>query len=205
MSITTAVRVRSAVAVAAAAVVVAGVGAAPASAHGPASVRVKSGTTKVTLAPAVTRALLKAGILPVVTRPGHAGLAFGGGQATLTASFPVTGGRLTPSPLGGTIEHRGGLRFVNLHNGKSLEVRDFVIDLKHGNLTGRVAGTRTRVPVFTLDLSKARVHLGKHSATASNVGLNLTKTAAGALDATLKTKAFAGGLKVGTATTNPRF
>ena len=31
-------------------------------------------------------------------------------------------------PLGGTVEHRGGIKFVNLRNGRALEVGNFTID-----------------------------------------------------------------------------
>src|SRR3954451_8385168 len=73
------------------------------------AVHVKSGTTKVTVAPAITKALLSNGIAPIVTRPGRPGLALVGKQPTLTATYPVTGGALTTEPLGGTIKHKGGL------------------------------------------------------------------------------------------------
>jgi hypothetical protein len=176
------------------------VGAVPASAHTPRSHL--HGYTKVTIAPAITRALLGAGILPVVTRPGDPGLAFTGGGATVTATYPITGGHLATSPLGGLIDHRGGLEFINLANSRHIEVEDFVIDLDHGDLTGLVAGTTLRVPVFTLDLSKAKVRACDGNLDASQIGLNLTAVAAGALDKTLATTAFTPGLTVGTAATD---
>ncbi len=46
---------------------------------------------------------------------------------------------------------------------------------------------------------------GKKRLDACGVQLNLTPTAAKALDGTLKTRAFTGGLAVGTAATHPRF
>ncbi|MET7456840.1 hypothetical protein ABZT03_34130 [Streptomyces sp. NPDC005574] len=178
--------------------------AAPSASAAP-TVHVKSGTTKVTIAPAITKALLSNGIAPVVTRPGRPGLALVGRQPTLTATYPVTGGALTAEPLGGTIRHKGGLKFTNLFNGRSLQVESFTVDLTKGRLTGRVAGTTTRVPVFKLDLSTAKVTVGRHGADATNVTLKLTGEAAGALNSTLRTKVFSAGLPVGTADTHPRF
>ncbi|MFJ4692424.1 hypothetical protein [Streptomyces sp. NPDC088766] len=171
----------------------------------PATVHVKSGTTKVTVAPAVARALLSNGVAPLVTRPGKPGLAVVGKQPTLTAAYPVTGGTLTTDPLAGTVKHQGGLKFVNVFNGRSLEVKDFTIDLTKGNLTAKVAGSATRVPVFNLDTSTASVDVSKHRLDARKVTLRLTSTAASALNNTLRTKVFATGLVVGTADTHLRF
>ncbi|MEU8652564.1 hypothetical protein [Streptomyces sp. NPDC048737] len=70
-------------------------GPAPAS---PATVHVRSGTTKVTLAPAVAGALPSNGVAPLVTRPGKPGLSFVDKQPTPTAAHPVTGGKPTTDP-----------------------------------------------------------------------------------------------------------
>ncbi|MEU6405942.1 hypothetical protein [Streptomyces sp. NPDC046985] len=179
--------------------------AAPTASAAPHAVHVKSGRTSVTVAPAITRALLSKGIVPIVTRPGTPSLTTVGHQLTLKATYPVTGGALTTSPLGGDITHKGGLKFANVFNGRSLEVGNFTVDLNKGQLTGLVAGTTTRVPVFKLDLSTAHVKLTKCGADATNVTLHLTSEAAGALNSTLKTQVFSAGLTVGTADTHPRF
>lgn len=179
--------------------------AAPTASATPHTVHVKGGHTSVTVAPAVAKALLSNGIAPIVTRAGKPSLTTVGHQPTLKATYPITGGSLTSSPLGGFIKHKGGLKFTNVFNGRSLEVKDFTIDLDKGRLTGHVAGTKTRVPVFNLDLSTAHVKLGKHGADATDVTLKLTREAAGALNSTLKTKVFSTGLTVGTADTRPRF
>jgi hypothetical protein len=86
---------------------------------------------------------------------------------TVTAGFPVTGGR--------------------------------AIDLSAGHLTGTVNGTSTRVPVFTLDLSKAGIGVTGSTVTSTNAGLVLTDTAAGALNQTLGTSLVPGGLRSGSA------
>ncbi|MGW3094296.1 hypothetical protein ACWDCC_12670 [Streptomyces sp. NPDC001102] len=191
--------------VSAASTVAALVIAAPTASATPHAVHVKGGQTSVTVAPAIAKALLSNGIAPIVTRPGKPSLTTVGGQPTLKAGYPITGGSLTTSPLGGTIKHSGGLKFTNVFNGRVLEVKNFTIDLTKGRLTGLVAGTKTRVPVFQLDLSTAHVKLGKHKADATNVTLKLTKEAAGALNSTLKTTVFSTGLTVGTADTHPCF
>ncbi len=51
-----------------------------------------------------------------------------------------TGGRVSLSPLGGRVEHRGGILFINLKNGKQVKVGAFTINLNHGDLTGIVNG-----------------------------------------------------------------
>ncbi|MFE1437167.1 hypothetical protein [Streptomyces sp. NPDC058739] len=191
--------------VAAASVVAALVITAPTASATPHTVHVRSGHTSVTVAPAIAKALLSNGIAPIVTRPGKPSLTTVANQPTLKATYPITGGALTTDPLGGKILHKGGLRFANVFNGRSLEVMNFTIDLNRAELTGRVAGTKTRVPVFKLDLSTAKVKLTKHGADATNVTLKLTSEAAGALNTTLRTKVFSPGLTVGTADTHPRF
>jgi hypothetical protein len=134
----------------------------------------------------------------VVTKPGRVGLRFDHGLR-LTASFPVTGGAVDLDPLGGDVRHRGGIKFVNLRNGKSLEVGNFTIDLNTAQLTGAVNRGATRVPVFDLDLSAASIDVRGNTVVVRNVGLDLTDAAAGALNSTLRTSLFAGGLRFGSA------
>ena len=43
---------------------------------------------------------------------------FGTGGLSLRYSFPITGGRVDPVTLAGFINHSGGLRFVNIANGR---------------------------------------------------------------------------------------
>jgi hypothetical protein len=176
-------------------VVAVGVAAAPAAA---ATTPVDGGRTTVTTAPGIAKTLLKNGIVPIVTRPGKAGLRLDGGLR-VTARFPVTGGAVSLEPLGGTVEHRGGIKFVNLRNGKALEVGNFTIDLNTGQLTGAVNRSATRVPVFDLDLSGASIEVRGNTVVVSNVGLDLTAAAAGALNDSLRTRVFAGGLRFGSA------
>jgi hypothetical protein len=171
--------------------------------HAVAAVHLKGGATAVTTAPGIAKALLANGIVPIATAPGSESLQSG---PAVRFTFPVTGGRVTLSPLGGQIHHQGGILFFNAKNGKQVEVSQFTISLTHGDLTGIVNGNpKARVPLFGLDLSHAKLATGKHFVTARNIGLKLTKVAAGALNAALGTKLFSAGLRLGTAGTILRF
>ena len=165
-----------------------------------------SGATAVTTAPGIAAALLTNGIVPLATWPGSQSVQSPASGPAVRFTFPVTGGRVTLSPLGGTIDHSGGILFLNVKNGKKIEVSWFTIDLTHADLTGIVNGNpRARVPLFRLDLSHAKLAAGKHTVTAGGIGVTLTATAAKALDAALGTKLFSAGLKLGTASTLVRF
>ena len=158
------------------------------------------GTTTVTTGPGIAKTLLRNGILPLATSPGRQSFGYSGGLTTSFA-FPVTGGAVDLGTLAGTIEHRGGITFLNLRNGRKLTVSDFVIDTRTGELTGRVNRTTTRVPVFTLDLSAATVSASGKTVTVRNIDVRLTAVAAGALNDALRTQVFTAGLDLGTART----
>jgi hypothetical protein len=180
--------------------------AQPARAQPAAAVHLRSGATAVTTAPGIAAALLTNGIVPLATWPGSQSVQSPASGPAVLFTFPVTGGRVTRSPLGGTIDHRGGILFLNLKNGKKIEVSSFTIDLTHADLTGIVNGNpQARVPLFGLDLSHARLAAGKHIVTAGGIGLTLTAAAAKALNAALGTKLFSAGLNLGTASTLLRF
>jgi hypothetical protein len=174
-----------------------GVVSAPAQATGDTSTRL-SGRTTVVTAPGVVQALLGEGILPVVTRPGKFALRDNGGVA-IAASFPVTGGSVSLDPPSGKIYHKGGIKFINVKNGQSIEVGKFTINLDAGRLTGVVNRSSTRVAIFNLDLSNASITTAGDVVTVRNVGLNLTAGAAGALNDSLGVDLFSGGLTFGTA------
>jgi hypothetical protein len=160
----------------------------------------------VTTAPGIAPALLKNGIVPLATWPGSQSVQFRKSGPAARFAFPVTGGRVTPSPLGGAIRHKGGILFVNVKNGEKIGVSRFTIDLTHADLTGIVnRNPKARVPLFRLDLSHAKLAAGKHVITARGIGLKLTSVAAKALNAALGTKLFSAGLKLGTASTLLRF
>ncbi len=171
-----------------------------------AAVHLRSGATAVTTAPGIAAALLTNGIVPLATWPGSQSVQSPASGPAVLFTFPVTGGRVTLSPLGGTVDHSGGILFLNMKNGKKIEVSSFTIDLTHADLTGIVNGNpRVRVPLFGLDLSHARLTAGQHIVTARGIGLKLTAAAAKALDAALGTRLFSAGLNLGTASTLLRF
>jgi hypothetical protein len=181
--------------VATAGIVAVGVAGTPAAA---APAALKGGRTTVATTPGITTTLLRNGVLPVVTKPGRVGLRLDHGLR-LTGSFPVAGGAVDLDPLGGDVRHRGGITFVNLRNGKALEVGNFTIDLDTAQLTAAVNRGATRVPVFDLDRSAASIRVRGGTVVVRNVGLDLTDAAAGALHSTLRTTLFTGGLRFGTA------
>jgi hypothetical protein len=175
-------------------------------AGGAAGVHLRGGTTAVTTAPGVASALLQNGIVPRAISPGSERVLHGKNGPAVRFAFPVTGGLVTVSPLGGTIYHGGGIVFRNTRNGKTIEVSQFTIDLTHGDLTGIVNGNpAVRVPLFRLDLSHARLAVGSHLVKARGIVLTLTSVAAKALNAALGTSLFSAGLELGTARTVLRF
>jgi hypothetical protein len=177
-----------------------------AAARGAAGVHLRGETTAVTTAPGVASALLQHGIVPQATWPGSERVLSGKTGPAVRFAFPVTGGVVTLSPLGGNIYHAGGIMFRNTRNGKTIEVSRLTIDLTRGNLTGIVNGNpAARVPLFTLGLSHAKLAVGKHLVTARGIVLTLTSVAAKALNAALGTRLFSAGLELGTARTALRF
>ena len=167
-----------------------------------AGVHLRGGTTAVTTAPGVASALLQHGIVPRATWPGSEQVLYGKNGPAVRFAFPVTGGLVTVSPLGGNIYHSGGIVFRNTRNGKTIEVSQFTIDLTHGDLTGIVNGNpAARVPLFRLGLAHAKLAVGRQLVTARGIVLTLTSVAAKALDAALGTRLFSAGLELGTAQT----
>jgi hypothetical protein len=187
-----------------------GMATASASTHSPArshsSVRLRGGTTTVTTAPGIAVTLIKNGIVPIGIAPGTERLTLANGSPVARFAFPVTGGKVSLSPRGGTIDHRGGILFADVKTGKHVEVSDFIIDLTHGDLTGIVNGNPSaRVALFTLSLAHAQLSAGRHCLTATGITVDLTPGAAAALNSALGTTLFAGGLDLGTAAASVRY
>lgn len=152
--------------------------------------QVERGFTLLELDPATAKALTDAGVRVSAVPPAGAG----GSAARPAFVFPVVGGALSTDPLGGRIRHSGGLEFSA--GKKSLTVKNFVINLRQGVLTARVVDG-PRVPLLTLEGGKANVR--GPIVTLAGVEASLTPEAATALNDTLGTDAFAGGLLVGKA------
>lgn len=167
----------------------------------PPSVHITGGQTTLTTAPGVAAALLGHGIVPLTTLPATEGASTAGGVAVRFA-FPVTGGSVNLKKVTGTIDHSGGILFIDPATGKEIAVSDFIINLKAAQLTAIVNGNpKERVPLLSLSLAHAKVTAGKHAVCVSGITARLTKTAASALDATFSTTLFTGGLELGTAST----
>ena len=171
--------------------VVAGALALPASAGAAGPDPLAGGETTLAVKATVAAALDDAGIGVKPTRPAEAG---GGGIA-----FPITGGRLDPQKLRGTLEHRGGLKFTR--GSRSVVVKNYDVKLgKNPRLIGEAGEARFKV--FDLDVSDARVRRDGFATKISGVRAELAPGAAKALNATLGIDAFAGGLVVGKVKTN---
>lgn len=186
------------------------VAVAPGIAQG-APVKLDGVRTTLTTDAATTKVLLQNKILPLPVGPTSVSFAsrkwhHSGGGLRIKYGFPITGGQVDADTLAGTINHSGGLVFVNLNNGKSLTLTDFAINIDDApDLTAAVGGDpNTRVSILNLDLSKAEIAKPLPIVTVRGVNATLTDAAAGALNATLGTTIFAPGLTLGTANVRAR-
>src|ERR1700722_3270393 len=198
---------RLAAAAGSAALVLAGTAAASAapqhvSGHPTAAAIALRGHTTVTTGKGIAAVLLAHSIVPIAVSPGSEALGANLKAPAVRLTFPVTGGHVGLKTLGCSIDHRGGILFVDTKTGKSVEVSNFVISLKHADLTGIVNGTpKARVVLLWLNLSHAALHASRHWVVASNIKLTLSAGAASALNSALGTTLFAGGLPLGSART----
>ena len=154
--------------------------------------------------PATTKVLLANKIVPLPTRGTGVDVKWTSAGPSIGYRFPISGGHVDAATLAGRINHTGGLKFVNLTNGKTLRLTKFriVIDA-HPNLTAIVNGDpNVRVSILRLDLSKATVAKPLPYVRVGNVGAYLNSTAAGALNNALGVSFFAPGIKLGTAYVN---
>jgi hypothetical protein len=201
-------------------VVAIGASALGASAATAAPVTLDGVRTTLTTDAATTKVLTDNRILPLATGDAKASFAplrgiyfanlhydkHGEHGLRIRYAFPITGGTVDSETLAGNITHSGGLVFVNLTNGKSLAVSDFTINIDDKpDLTAAVAGDpNTRVSILDLDLSAAKITKPLPFVRVRNVKATLTQGAADALNATLGTTIFAGGLTLGTAKVTAR-
>lgn len=158
------------------------------------------GYTELTTDPGTTKALVANRILPLPVFPSWVIPTKADGQLALRYRFYITGGQLP-----GEILHSGGLKFVNLKNGKSLTVRDFIIDTGKQELTAFVPALNTRAPILSLGLVGAPITPGSIYTKVGPVPARLTGIAASALNDKLSTDIFAEGLLIGTANVYARF
>ena len=155
--------------------------------------------TKLVTDPATTKVLLANGISPQPV--GKTGFDVPpGSKKSVRYSFPITGGMLDAATLAGTIDHSGGINFVNTKNGRNLLLTNFRIEIGASpGLTAAVGGTDLRVRILDLDLSRAKILSQGSVIRVKNVDARLTETAAGALNASLGVSFFAAGIDLGTA------
>jgi hypothetical protein len=163
------------------------------------------GYTTLTTDPGTTGALISNRILPLPVLPSWVVPTKVDGKLALTYRFYITGGQIDSGNLAGQIYHSGGLKFVNLSNGKSLTVRSFTIDTTTAQLTADVPALGVRAPILRLDLSGVTVATSGIYTTVGPVPVTLTDVAAGVLNEKLGTKLFTGGLTIGTANVYARF
>ena len=112
-------------------------------------------------------------------------------------AFPIVGGEVNKKQLSGRIVHSGGLAITA--GNQTLIVKRFVIDLDTGYLTAKVAGAGVRIPLLRLG-AVGGVKTAPGLLLLRDVNVRLTSTAAGALNQTLDTDLFEGGLLIGQAT-----
>ena len=84
-------------------------------------------------------------------------------------------------------------------------MRSFTIDTANAQLTAYIPALGVRAPILSLDLSGVQVSPGTVYTKVGPVPARLTDVAAGALNQTLGTSLFSGGLLIGTANVYARF
>ncbi len=154
--------------------------------------------------PATTKVLLANKIVPLPTHGTYIDVKWTPHGPSVGYGFPIPNGRVDAATLAGYINHTGGLKFVNLTNGKKLSLTNFriVIDA-HPRLTAIVNGNpKVRVSILRLDLSNAAVSKPLPYVRVGNVGAYLNSTAASALNSALGVSFFAPGIKLGSAQVN---
>ncbi|MGI8751198.1 MAG: hypothetical protein ACR2MN_02595 [Acidimicrobiales bacterium] len=125
--------------------------------------------------------------------------------ATSTIGFPITGGfaaihsdkSYQPGYIVGSLIHQSsGITFSK--GGKSLTITSFVVDPGSSTLTGTVGGM-PGVPIGTLNGAPVQVSTVNGTVHLDGTIVNLTQTAAQALDTTFGTTAVKAGLPLGVA------
>jgi hypothetical protein len=158
--------------------------------------------TAVAVDPSVLKALTSLGVKPTPTGTGKLTMQYGP-----TLDFPITGGnvkvydktQVTPY-VQGIIHHDGsGLQFSGA--GKTLTVQNFDVDPGTSMLTAEVKEMgNARVPLFFLDGSNLAISMDAAGhAKLDGTKVELTETAAGALNKTFGVTAFKANMLIGIA------
>jgi len=150
-----------------------------------AEVLLAEGATELALDPAAAALLQTLGVTATPVAP-STGL-----------SFAITGGRLNPERLTGSIAHSGGIALAR--GTTRIELRDFGIELgERLALEARVGNAR--IAIATLDVGALQRGGDEDTLVLSGVVARLTETAATALNGLFQTTAFREGVALGTAT-----
>jgi len=164
------------------------------------------GYTQLTTNPDTTKVLLQKKVLPLPVYPSWVIPTTVDCKLALRYRFYITGGQLDGATLGGEIYHSGGLKWVNLTNGKKFVVKNFTIDTVNWQLTAEIPALGgARAPILDLDKSMLKVSQGRIYTKVGPVPATLTATAAGALNKYLGVSFFAEGIPIGTANVFARF
>jgi hypothetical protein len=160
--------------------------AAPA---GAATVKLAGGSTTLRLDAGTAKALKGLGVSVTPITPAKAG--------SKGVSFPITGGTIDPATAAGTITHSGGLQ---LRAGKTrVRLTSFTIGVDATpSLSVKVGAARLHA--FTLSLAKAKVTRAGSGTRVTGVVVKLSAKGAAALNKAFGVRAFARGLRIGTAT-----
>ena len=159
-----------------------------------------SGSTSVDLNPTTAAALTSLGVTPGVT-----------GSATVsgsTVSFPITGGsavihankHYAPGFVDGVVLHQGsGLTLTK--GSTTVKLSNFTIDPGNSILFGDVNGTvpAANVPLLQLDGRPLQISVSGGQVHLDGTIVNLTPTAATALNKAFGVTAFSAGMPLGTA------
>jgi hypothetical protein len=151
-----------------------------------------AGQTGLTLDPGALQALTSLGIAPGVIGPATLT------AATVTANFPITGGKVMLNLSSGVVRHSGG---ISLTKGATVvSLTDFDINLAPTpQLFATLNGGPTKVAIIDLDLTGVTPAVAGRTVTLDGVTAKLTQGAADALNGAFGTTAFAGGLVLGKA------
>ena len=159
----------------------------PAATHA-ARVHLTSGETSLTTVSGLAETLLvDSHVALFATTPGTETLLGSTSDPQIKFSFPVTGGRVNPARLTGTIRHRGGILFVNTSSGDRIKLSRFRISLTSKRLSAIVSTVGMRVTVAKLSFSHARFSIGRSHVKVRRIGVHLTTAAATALNDVLGT------------------
>jgi hypothetical protein len=170
------------------------------------TLKLAGGYTQLTTDPGTTKVLLQQKVIPLPIFPSWVVPTTVDGKAALRYRFYITGGAIDSATLGGEIYHSGGLKWVNLKNGKSFRIKNFTIDTNNAQLTAEIPALGgARAPILDLDLSKVQVKPGSVYTKVGPVPATLTDVAAGALNQSLGVSFFAEGIPIGTAYVYARF